>query len=114
LDGERQLARVARHLAAPAPIAAGLLARDPALFAQRHRHPTLRQEQGRADTDDPAADDNDVGAGGPALLAWDRINAWRHALAPLWSCLRAPVARGKGRFVTRASPVGRGCGRGRR
>ena len=80
LDDQRELAGIARHLAAPAPIAARLLAGDVALLAQHHRDAALRQEQGRASADDAAADDHDIGAGRQFLVGWDRIDARRHAV----------------------------------
>src|SRR5687767_9817146 len=54
--GERQLAHVAVLLAAPAPVAAGLLAADVTLFEKGDREPALGQEIGRGNADDAAAD----------------------------------------------------------
>jgi hypothetical protein len=82
-DGERQLARIAHHLAAPAPIAARLLAGDVPLLAQNRPDPLLRQEQRRAGADDPAADDHDIGARRQHLVGTHRINPRRHDLSDL-------------------------------
>src|SRR5258707_14125622 len=81
-DDQRDLARVAHHLAAPAPIAARLLAGDVALLAQDGRDALLREEQGRARPDDAAADDDDIGAGRKSLVGCDRIDARRHGSPP--------------------------------
>ena len=61
LDGERDLGEIAPHLAAPAPIAARLLAGDPAFLAQRDRHASLGEEERGRGADDAAADDDDIG-----------------------------------------------------
>ena len=53
---------VAPHRAAPAPVAAGLLAADTALFAQHDGMAFSAKEQRRADADDTAADDDHAGA----------------------------------------------------
>ncbi len=60
LDGERDLGEIAPHLAAPAPIAARLLAGDRALLAERDRHASLRETERGGGADDAAADDDDV------------------------------------------------------
>jgi len=44
IAAERDLGRVAALLAAPAPVAARLLAGDVALLDQRHRHPALASQ----------------------------------------------------------------------
>ena len=58
-----QFARVAVLLAAPAPVAARLLGADPALFDHGDRQAAPGQVVGGEDTDDAAADHDDVGAG---------------------------------------------------
>ncbi len=81
LDDQRQFARIAPHLAAPAPIAARLLAGDVPLFAQRDGHPLFRQKQRGARPDDAAADNHDIGAPRQRLVGTDRIDARRHRSA---------------------------------
>ncbi len=78
LDDQRDLARIPPHLAAPAPIAARLLAGDVPLLAKHGRDPLLRQKEGRAGADDPAADDHDIGARRQRVIGADRIDARRH------------------------------------
>ena len=80
LDDKRDFAGVARHLAAPAPVAARLLAGDVALLAQHGRDAPLGEEQRRAGADDAAADDHDIGLGRQGLVGCDRIDARRHLL----------------------------------
>jgi hypothetical protein len=63
LARQGQLASVAVLLPAPAPVAAGLLGADPALFHQRHRDAAPGQVVGGKDADDAAADHDDIGAG---------------------------------------------------
>ena len=79
---ERQgdFADVAAHGAAPAPVAAGLLAADAALFAQHDGEALLRQEQGRGHADDAAADDDDAGALGQVGVGVDGIDGRGHAM----------------------------------
>src|SRR6266446_1004344 len=62
LDDQRELAGIAPHLATPAPVAARLLAGDVPLFAEDDANALLCEEQSGAGTDDPAADDHDIGA----------------------------------------------------
>ena len=78
LYDQRDLARVAGHLAAPAPVAARLLAGDVALLAQHRRDAALRQEQSRAGADNAAADDDDIRLGRQFLVGRDWIDARRH------------------------------------
>ncbi len=80
LDDQRDLAGIARHFAAPAPIAARLLAGDVALLAQHDRNAALRQKKRRAGADDAAADDHDIGAGRELFVGRNRIDARRHAV----------------------------------
>ena len=63
LARHRQFASVAVLLAAPAPVAARLLGADPALLDQGDRHAALGQVVGGEDTDDAAADHDDVSRG---------------------------------------------------
>ena len=58
-----QFASVAVLLPAPAPVAARLLGADPALFDQGDRNAALGQVVGGEDTDDAAADHDDVSRG---------------------------------------------------
>src|SRR5688572_24061736 len=58
-----QFARIAVLLPAPAPIAARLLGADPSLFDNGDRNPALGQVVGGKDTDDAAADHDDVSRG---------------------------------------------------
>src|SRR3546814_16223231 len=60
LDHQRQLAEVAALLADPAPVARRLLAGDPALLAQHHRHPGARQVIGGADRTEERREGNEV------------------------------------------------------
>src|SRR4051812_7218099 len=62
LDDERDLARIARHLAAPAPVAARLLAGDMTLLAEHRRNALPGEEERGAGADNAAADDDDGGA----------------------------------------------------
>src|SRR4030095_11867767 len=55
--------RVPVLLAAPAPVSAGLLGADPSLFNQGDRNAALGQVVGRKDTEDAAADHDDVSGG---------------------------------------------------
>jgi len=71
--GERQLARIAVLLPAPAPVAARLLAADVALLEQRDRLSALREEIPGRRTDNAAADDDDVGRVGKLLVAADTL-----------------------------------------
>src|SRR4051812_16175013 len=64
LDDQRQLARVAAHSPHPAPIAARLFGAETALLANGDRDALARKKQGGAESDDPAADDHDVGRAG--------------------------------------------------
>ncbi len=61
LRGDRQFARIAVLLAAPAPIAARLFRTDPALLDQHGLQPPLRQVIGREHADNAAANHDDIG-----------------------------------------------------
>ena len=80
LDRQRDLARIASHGAAPAPVAAGLLAADAALLAQHHRVALLGQEQRGAGADDAAAYDDHPGALGKAGVGLNKIDWGRHVI----------------------------------
>ena len=80
LDRQRDFASVAPHGAAPAPVAAGLLAADAALLAQHDRVALLGQEQRGAGADDAAADDDHPGAIGKAGVGLNKIDWGRHAM----------------------------------
>ena len=60
-DDQRQFALIAPHAPDPAPVAAGLLGSELALFAYDRRYALPRQEQGSAQPDDAASHDDDVG-----------------------------------------------------
>jgi hypothetical protein len=77
-DGERDLARIAAHLPAPAPVAARLLGADLALLAQHHVDAAFAQFERRAGADDAAADDHDAGALRDGVVADDGIGSWCH------------------------------------
>ncbi|MCY1519956.1 hypothetical protein D9M68_547210 [compost metagenome] len=62
LGRQRQFARVAVLLAAPAPVAAGLLGADTALLHQGNAHALTGHEIGGAYANDAPADDDDIGA----------------------------------------------------
>src|SRR5690606_12571445 len=61
LDHHGQLANVAPLLAHPPPVAAGLLAGNVALLAQRGLDALAGEKPGRGNADDAAAYDHDVG-----------------------------------------------------
>jgi len=71
LDGQRQFARIARHLPAPAPIAARLLVGNVSLLAQCDRNALPCQEQRRTGADDPTANNDDINAGRQGLIGGD-------------------------------------------
>lgn len=60
LDRERQLGRIAPHLAYPAPVSRRLLCSDQSLFAQGNGDATLNQRKRGRHADDAAADHDDV------------------------------------------------------
>ena len=60
-QNQRNLAYVAAHLPAPAPVAARLLAGDDAFLDERHVDAALGKLQRRRGADDAAADDGDCG-----------------------------------------------------
>ena len=64
LDHQRQLLGRPALLADPAPVAGGLLARDPPLLEDGDGHPPLGEEERCADADDAPADHDDVDGGG--------------------------------------------------
>src|SRR3954447_6200852 len=74
LDDQRDFAGIARHLAAPAPVATRLLAGDMALPAPQGRDAFLGEKWRRARADNPPADNPDVGAGRQGLVGYDRID----------------------------------------
>src|SRR5204863_4954289 len=69
LAGERDFGARAALLAAPAPVAARLLAADVTLLDQRDGMTLPCQVVGRRDTDDAATDDDDIGLRRQALVA---------------------------------------------
>ena len=81
LDAEGDLARVAAHGAAPAPVAAGLLAADAALLAERGGDALLRQGEHGADADDAAADHHDIDARRQAGIGFHGIDGWGHGVS---------------------------------
>src|SRR5450755_3771253 len=78
LDDQRQLARVASHLAAPAPVAARLLAGDVPLLAEHRRNALPREEESGAGADDAAADDDDAGTARQGIVGGNGIDTRRH------------------------------------
>jgi hypothetical protein len=68
-ERERNLGRVTAHLAAPAPVAAGLLAGDAALLHQGDGDAALGKRQRRHDADDAAADHHHRGPRRQRLVA---------------------------------------------
>ena len=76
-EDQWDLARVAAHLPAPAPIAARLLAADDAFFEERDGNAALGQFEGRRNAGDAAADDGDVDALGQGCVGDER--AWEQA-----------------------------------
>jgi hypothetical protein len=79
---QRNLGFVAALLAAPAPIAARLLAGDAALLDQHDGDAAARQEISSRAADDAAADDDDVGAGRKLVIADDRVDRRGHGRTP--------------------------------
>src|SRR6516162_5256915 len=71
LDGQRQFARIARHLPAPAPVAARLLVGNVSLLAQCNQNALPCQEQRRTGADDPTANNDDIDAGRQGLIGGD-------------------------------------------
>ena len=102
LDDQRDLARIAPHLAAPAPVAARLLAGDVALLAQHDRDALAGEEERRAGADDAAADDDDVGARGQFGIGRNWIDARRHDVSPT-------VGAGSAKNSRSLIPYGRAC-----
>ena len=74
LDRQRQLPRVAAHLAAPAPVAAGLFGGDLPLFAQHDGHAFAGQKERRADANDAATDDDDARYLRGFRIAWNDVD----------------------------------------
>ena len=93
LDRQRDFQRVAAHLAAPAPIAAGLFGGDLALLAQHDRDAFAGQEERGAGADDAAAHDHHAGPRRQIGIGGDGIDAGGHA-----------VSNGEGRSVTQPRP----------
>jgi hypothetical protein len=60
-DDHRHLARVAKLLPHPTPIAPGLLAGNQSFFTQHHVDALLREKPGRGDANNATTDDDDVG-----------------------------------------------------
>ena len=89
--GHGQFARVAVLLAAPAPVAARLFGADAALFDHGDRQPALGQVVGGEDTDDPAADHDDVGTGWQVGRGLDETqwlgHGWGSVVASGWHAL---------------------------
>src|SRR5262249_36845079 len=77
-DDQRQLARVAAHLADPTPVPARLLAGNDALLAKHHRDAALGELQRGRGADDAAADDDDIGFGGSGRVAGNGIGTGTH------------------------------------
>ncbi|MEY9723180.1 hypothetical protein ABIA22_005734 [Sinorhizobium fredii] len=75
---EWQLALIPVLPAAPAPVAARLLASDMALFDQGDRQSPLREKECRRCTNNAAADDDDIRLGGKLLIVLDALDNWRH------------------------------------
>src|SRR6266536_90590 len=69
LAGQRDFGTRTALLAAPAPVAARLLAADMPLLDQRDGMTLLRQVIGGRDADDAAADDDDIGLRRQAFIA---------------------------------------------
>ena len=80
-DGQRDFPGIAPHGAAPAPVAAGLLAADAAFLAQHDRMAFLGQEQRGGGADDAAADDHHAGAGRKTFIRLHEIDGGRHDVA---------------------------------
>ena len=78
LDRQRDLAGIAAHFAAPAPVAAGLFGRDLTFFAEDHLDAVAGEKERGAHADDAAADDHDRGAGRLRGVGWNVIERLRH------------------------------------
>jgi hypothetical protein len=81
----RQFAGVAVLLTAPAPVAARLFGADAALFDHGDRQPAPGQVVRGEDTDDAAADHDDVGAGRQVGRSLDKAQGLGHG------CSRCPL-----------------------
>ena len=92
---QRQLAQIAPDGAAPAPVAARLLAADRPLLAQRHGDSAPRQEQRRANADDAAADDDDIDALRQLRVGFDRIEDWSQGTLAAKSKSRDGISRAR-------------------
>ena len=73
LDDQRQLALITAHLAAPAPVAAGLFAGDLVFLAQRHRYAAFGKEVGGGGPNDAAAYHDGIDMIGQSRRARDGI-----------------------------------------
>ena len=114
VDDERDFARIAPHLAAPAPIPAGLLAANLTLFENRDGNAALGKRQRRANPNDAAADNGRINRFRQFGIAFKRAQGKQHEAAlsdedesgnaiqpPPWmrheNRLRLPVPRHAGR-----------------
>ncbi len=88
-DRQRDFPGVAAHGAAPAPVAAGLLAADAAFLAQHDRMALLGEEQRGGGADDAAADHHHPGAGRKTLVGLNEIDWGRHDVASSICCARS-------------------------
>jgi len=91
LHGQRQFAQVAMLLAAPTPVAAGLLAADPALLEQGDGEPLLRERIGRGAAGNAAADYHDVGRTRQLFITHDRLHRRRHRRVHDYFGLASPI-----------------------
>ena len=83
---------IAARLAAPAPIAARLLAGDLAFLAEHDRHASLREEKRDARADDAAADDDDIRLRRKFGGRKHWIDAWWHQLpSARYSAAASPI-----------------------
>src|SRR5215211_1361911 len=108
--GQRQFAQIAVLLAAPAPVAAGLLAGDVVLRDDGHRVALLGEMVGGGDAGDAAADHDDVGGWGQRCIALDAGDGRGHwvELPQRWvsSTLMIQIS-----FASSADRLAMPCGR---
>lgn len=81
-DNQRQLAQIAAGLPAPAPVMAGLLARDDAFFEHDRVHTAPRERQRGRHAHDSATHDHHARFTGKHRRRRDRVNHWTHTNSP--------------------------------
>src|SRR5262249_7221488 len=85
LHRQRKLAQIAVLLAAPAPIAAGLLTGDAPLLQKGNRHSFLCQSVGGGSAGHAAADHHHVCGTWQLFITHNRLHRGRHDPFPCWT-----------------------------